>query len=190
MAPKLLAKSNAMSANLPSEEIFRTRALSSQIGWLDFDGRGCGAGRLQRRVAPGTGISESYAELSPEQLFVALNHAGSPVFDHAYRSGSGTLHTFVCEPAERTMFVGVGGDASPQSIHFENWTRGAPLGLSNWKGSWVRSTDPSILRSGFLRGGLSQGFQTARPANEAIRVHSVSAKGDATCPEWVLCHEA
>jgi len=39
------------------------------------------------------------AELSPEQLFVALNHAGSPVFDHAYRSGSGTLHTFVCEPA-------------------------------------------------------------------------------------------
>lgn len=87
------------------------------------------------------------AELSPEQLFVALNHAGSPVFDHAYRSGSGTLHTFVCEPAERTMLVGVGGDASPQSIYFENRTRGAPLGLSKLEGqlgTLDRPFDPTI----------------------------------------------
>jgi predicted choloylglycine hydrolase len=89
----------------------------------------------------------SRAELSPERLFVALNHAESPVFDHAYRSGSGTLHTFVCEPAERTMLVGVGGDASPQSIHFHNWVRGASLGLSHLDGqlgTLDRPFDPMI----------------------------------------------
>jgi hypothetical protein len=89
----------------------------------------------------------SRAELSPEQLFVALNHAGSPVFDHAYRSGSGTLHTFVCEPGERTMLVGVGGDTSAQSINFENWTRGGSLGFSKLEGqlgTLDRPFDPTI----------------------------------------------
>ena len=98
-----------------------------------------------RRLPPLETLSR--AELSPEQLFAALNHAGSPVFDHAYRSGSGTLHTFVCEPAERTMLVGVGGDASPQRIYFENWTRGASLGLSKLEGqlgTLDRPFDPTI----------------------------------------------
>jgi hypothetical protein len=35
MAPKLLAKSRAMSANVSAKEIFRVRAVSSQIGWLE-----------------------------------------------------------------------------------------------------------------------------------------------------------
>jgi hypothetical protein len=35
MAAKLLAKSQAMSANLPNEEVFRVRAISAQIGWLE-----------------------------------------------------------------------------------------------------------------------------------------------------------
>jgi hypothetical protein len=35
MAPKLLAKSRARSANLSNEETFRVRAVSSQIGWLE-----------------------------------------------------------------------------------------------------------------------------------------------------------
>ena len=91
--------------------------------------------------------SWSRTELSPQQLFAALNHAGSPVFDHAYRSGSGTLHTFICEPAERTMLVGIGGDASPRSIDFKNWTRGASLGLSQLEGqlgTLDRPFDPTI----------------------------------------------
>jgi predicted choloylglycine hydrolase len=90
----------------------------------------------------------SRAELSPERLFAALNHADSPVFDHAYRSGSGTLHSFVCEPAERTMLVGVGGDASPHAIAFGNWTRGASLGLSSLQGqlgTLERPFDPTIV---------------------------------------------
>jgi hypothetical protein len=35
MAPKLRAKSPAMSANASEEEMFRIRAVSSQIGWLE-----------------------------------------------------------------------------------------------------------------------------------------------------------
>ena len=35
MAPKLLAKSLAMSAKLPAHEVFRVRAVLAQIGWLE-----------------------------------------------------------------------------------------------------------------------------------------------------------
>jgi hypothetical protein len=45
------------------------------------------------------------------------------------------------------MLVGVGGDASPQSISFENWTRGASLGLSKLEGqlgTLDRPFDPAI----------------------------------------------
>ncbi len=35
MAPKLRAKSQAISANASDEEVFRVRAVSSQIGWLE-----------------------------------------------------------------------------------------------------------------------------------------------------------
>jgi hypothetical protein len=35
MAPKLLAKSQAMSANSSNEAIFRVRAASAQIGWIE-----------------------------------------------------------------------------------------------------------------------------------------------------------
>jgi hypothetical protein len=35
MAPKLRAKSQAMSANLSNGELFRVRNVSSQIGWLE-----------------------------------------------------------------------------------------------------------------------------------------------------------
>jgi hypothetical protein len=35
MAPKLLAKSRAMSANRSDDEIFKVRAVSAQIGWLE-----------------------------------------------------------------------------------------------------------------------------------------------------------
>jgi hypothetical protein len=35
MAPKLLAKSRAMSASSSDEEVFRVRAVSAQIGWLE-----------------------------------------------------------------------------------------------------------------------------------------------------------
>jgi hypothetical protein len=35
MAPKLLAKADAISSNASAKEMFRVRAVSSQIGWLE-----------------------------------------------------------------------------------------------------------------------------------------------------------
>jgi hypothetical protein len=46
------------------------------------------------------------------------------------------------------MLVGVGGDASPRSIDFENWTRGASLGFSQLEGqlgTLDRPFDPKIV---------------------------------------------
>jgi len=45
------------------------------------------------------------------------------------------------------MLVGIGGDASPLSIDFKNWTRGASLGLSKLEGhlgTLDRPFDPTI----------------------------------------------
>jgi len=45
------------------------------------------------------------------------------------------------------MLIGIGGDASPRSIDFENWTRGAPLGFSQLEGrlgTLDRPFDPTI----------------------------------------------
>jgi hypothetical protein len=72
------------------------------------------------------------ASLAREQpsgaaLFHALNRSLSPVFDHRYTTGSGTLHTIVCTPASRSMMVGVGGDAEPQPIDLAAWLRGESL---------------------------------------------------------------
>ena len=89
----------------------------------------------------------SRAELSAEQLFAALNHAGSPVFNHAYRSGSGTLHTFVCQPAERTMLVGAAAMHRLDPFPSITGTRGAPLGLSKLEGqlgTLEKPFDPTI----------------------------------------------
>ena len=52
-------------------------------------------------------------QLTADRLFKALNNSLSPVFDHRYTTGSGTMHTIVCTPAERRLEIGVGGDATP-----------------------------------------------------------------------------
>ncbi|MGY3413296.1 hypothetical protein ACVWZV_009462 [Bradyrhizobium sp. GM5.1] len=36
MAPNLRAKSQAISANLSDEEVFRVRAVSSEVGWFEL----------------------------------------------------------------------------------------------------------------------------------------------------------
>jgi hypothetical protein len=43
MAPKLLAKSQATSANASDEEVFRVRAVSAQIGWIETSMADAGA---------------------------------------------------------------------------------------------------------------------------------------------------
>jgi predicted choloylglycine hydrolase len=76
----------------------------------------------------------SKAGLSAEELFSALNRSASPVFDHRYAFGCGTMHTLVCEPASRSLLVGVGGDATPQQIDFHGWTHGAAIGVTKLDG--------------------------------------------------------
>ncbi|GEP57433.1 C45 family autoproteolytic acyltransferase/hydolase [Reyranella soli] len=63
-------------------------------------------------------------QLSADRLFKALNDSLSPVFDHRYTTGSGTMHTIVCTPAERRMLIGVGGDATPSTVDVGSWVRG------------------------------------------------------------------
>src|SRR5918993_5598447 len=68
-------------------------------------------------------------QLTADRLFKALNDSLSPVFDHRYTTGSGTMHTIVCTPAKLRLEIGVGGDATPASIDLGGWVRGRPLGL-------------------------------------------------------------
>jgi len=87
---------------------------------------------------------------SSQALFHALNRSLSPVFDHRYTTGSGTLHTIVCTPAARSMMVGVGGDATPRSIDLAAWAGGAPLpvqALDGQLGGTANPFDPGRRRA-------------------------------------------
>ena len=84
----------------------------------------------------------SKAGLSAEELFRALNRSASPVFDHRYAFGCGTMHTLVCEPATRSLLVGVGGDATPQQIDFHGWTHGSAIGVTKLEGQLGGKTRP------------------------------------------------
>ena len=101
-------------------------------------------------------------QLAADRLFKALNDSLSPVFDHRYGAGSGTLHTIVCTPAERRIAIGVGGDATPSSIDFGSWVRGRSLGLealTGQLGGTAKPFDPGgrrvIAKPG---GGLAKVF--------------------------------
>lgn len=90
---------------------------------------------------------EEFARQRPpvERLFESLNNSLSPVFDHRYSGGSGTLHTIACTPAARRMLVGVGGDASAHAIDVGDWLRGGPLGpraLEGQLGGTAKPFDP------------------------------------------------
>jgi predicted choloylglycine hydrolase len=80
--------------------------------------------------------------LPADRLFKALNNSLSPVFDHRYGSGSGTLHTIVCTPAARQMQVGVGGDAAPVSVDLKSWAGGKALDLQALDGQLGGTAKP------------------------------------------------
>lgn len=81
-------------------------------------------------------------QFAADRLFKALNDSLSPVFDHRYTAGSGTMHTIVCIPAERRMQIGVGGDATPSDIDVGGWARGRPLGLEALEGQLGGTAKP------------------------------------------------
>lgn len=97
-----------------------------------------------RHLPPLEGFARE-APAAPE-LFQKLNRSLSPVFDHRYASGSGTLHTLVCTPATRQMLVGVGGDTKPECIDIGAWARGVPLewpALTGQLGGIAKPFDPT-----------------------------------------------
>jgi hypothetical protein len=66
MAPKLRAKSQATSANLSDREIFRIRAVSSQIGWLETS--------LAHVAAQAVANVEALLSTGASQTSVAIDH--------------------------------------------------------------------------------------------------------------------
>lgn len=70
--------------------------------------------------------------LDAPALFMAFNQSTSPAFHHGYLRGAGTLHTLACEPEQRKMILGVGGDAEKLGrnrleIDFAAWCAGKDL---------------------------------------------------------------
>jgi predicted choloylglycine hydrolase len=85
-----------------------------------------------RRLPP----LEAWAHEQPaaEKLFELLNSSRSPVFDHGYTEGAGTLHTLVCIPSTREMLVGIGGDVSPVRINVGDWSKGSAIHVGKLEG--------------------------------------------------------
>jgi predicted choloylglycine hydrolase len=113
-------------------------------------------------------------------LFQALNNSLSAVFDHRYGTGSGTLHTIVCTPAMRQMMVGVGGDATPQSIDLGDWVRGTPLPIGSLEGQLggnAKPFDPTRRRVVSASGhGSAANVFIGTPLNAALFKNLTLAK--------------
>jgi hypothetical protein len=76
MAPKLLAKHQAMSANRSAEEVFRVRAVSAQIGWLETSLAEAAAQAVSNvELLPSTGASESSVAIDNQlRVFESYEH--------------------------------------------------------------------------------------------------------------------
>lgn len=92
-----------------------------------------------------------------ERLFRLLNNSDSPAFHHGYATGAGTLHTIVCSPKDRTILVGIGGDAQPVKLDINSWSKGTNL--------------PVHVIEGQLGG-------TQRPYDPKSRASSAKTKGE------------
>jgi hypothetical protein len=76
MAPKLLAKSQAMSANRSAEEVFRVRAVSAQIGWLETAMADAAAQAISKvELLLSTGVSEDSVAIDHQlTIFESYEH--------------------------------------------------------------------------------------------------------------------
>ena len=76
MAPKLLAKSQARSANLSDDDVFRVRAVSAQIGWLETSMVDAAAQAVANvELLLSTGASEGSVAIDNQlEVFEAYEH--------------------------------------------------------------------------------------------------------------------
>jgi hypothetical protein len=100
MAPKLLTKSRAMSANVSDEEVFRVRAISSQIGWLETSMAAFAAQAVANvELLLSTGASEGS---------VAIDHHLKvfEVYEHGLMATWETRSELICVPmmADKNWF--------------------------------------------------------------------------------------
>ena len=87
----------------------------------------------ERRLPPLQAIAE--ASLGVMELFKALNEGQSPAFHHSYAGGFGTLHTMVCDPASRTVVIGIGANAAPQTFDLSRWQFGGTFAAHSLQGA-------------------------------------------------------
>jgi len=92
MAPKLLAKSQAIAANVSDEELFRVRAISAQIGWIETSMADVGAEAIANvEQLLSSGASEGSVAID-HQLMVFETHA------HGLLATWETPEVLVCAP--------------------------------------------------------------------------------------------
>jgi hypothetical protein len=92
MAPKLLAKSKAMSANSSDEEVFRVRAVSSQIGWLETS--------LAEAAAQGISNVEALLGIGESEHSVAIDNQMKVFesYEHGLTATWETPDALICVP--------------------------------------------------------------------------------------------
>jgi hypothetical protein len=95
MAPKLLAKPRAMSANRSDKEIFKIRALSAQIGWLETSMAEAAAHAISNvEMLLGSGASEASVAID-NQLMTFEAH------EHGLLATWETRDALICAPRFR-----------------------------------------------------------------------------------------
>jgi hypothetical protein len=130
MAPKLIAKSRAMSANRSDEEIFKIRAVSAQIGWLETS--------MAETAAQAVANVEMLLSSGASEASVAIDNQ-LRVFE-LYELGLfatwETTDALICVEAHRLMHrpsipaVTSGGGRTQRSVLTRNRSRGGFLNQS------------------------------------------------------------
>jgi predicted choloylglycine hydrolase len=103
---------------------------------------------LEAWAQPEVRQADLFGPTGDARLYALLNNARSPAFHHGYATGAGTLHTIVTSPKDRTLLVGIGGDAPAVKLDLRAWVGGAAL--------------PCRVLQGQL-GGNSRPFNPKRP---------------------------
>jgi hypothetical protein len=95
LAPKLLAKSVATSANLPNGEVFRVRAVSAQIGWLETSLAETAAQAISN-VEALLGMGESERSMAIDSQLMAFE-----MHEHGLMATWETPDALICVPRLR-----------------------------------------------------------------------------------------
>jgi Pentapeptide repeats (8 copies) len=101
------------------------------------------------------------AGLDAPAMFKALNDGESPGFHHSYAGGFGTLHTMVCDPVSRTLTVGIGANAAPNTFNLGRWQSGSPFAVHSLRGTLGtgkdrRFVDRDLAGAEFRNASLSE----------------------------------